>query len=100
MSAEPQSTESSLAVSTNWPVDRSTYQEDQAYRKMFDVVWDGIGPLTMWPECDWKLFRDSTWQPIFDRAPRTSSELLARWVKRQVPARFDHETEYRRPFSA
>src|SRR5262245_7980859 len=44
------------------------------------IVWNGRGPLTEWPEKDWKmLLRDKSWQPIWDIPPRTSSYLLARY---------------------
>ena len=48
---------------------------------MSEVIWNGRGPLTEWPERDWIVFlTDSTWQSIWDVPPRTSSMLLARWM--------------------
>jgi hypothetical protein len=57
-----------------------------------EVLWDGRGELTEWPQRDWFiLLRDEGFQPIWDRQPRTPSMLLADAARNQSGATLDAE---------
>lgn len=46
-----------------------------------EVIWDGCGPLTEWPEVDWAIVLRADWgyEPIWDQQPLTAAFL---WTKR------------------
>lgn len=51
------------------------------HRRLFLRVWNGIGPLTTWPEVDWWVFRHREgYEPIWDRPPQTTGDWWGRWM--------------------
>lgn len=62
----------------------------------YTVLWNGRGPLTQWPERDWRhILNTPGFDLIWDRQPLTSAHLWARYIGNNGHGRETNDNDFR-----